>query len=127
MPDTDTVDDLVRWSRRQDEARELSRRIPDALAWSTDDPAPLKSTAVALADLLRRVHGDEALWSQLSDGQHSAPKLDVDQKARLRAAVQLNWAGFLLQAGHRPPPPASELAEEFRREVTAAIDAPPRR
>lgn len=78
----------------------------------------------ALASMLREFHDDRALWKQLENDRLDLTKVEPQTRVQLRAAVAINWADFLVQAGHRPPPPADVLAMDFRDAIDDVIADP---
>ncbi|MFI6673325.1 hypothetical protein [Kribbella sp. NPDC050470] len=109
--------DLERWRVRQRRLAEVYAQGQVAL----DEGLELRPITRDLAELLWSFRDDRRLWRQLRKQQIVVEDLDEARRVQLRAAVDIDWAPFLREAGHQPPPSAEVLADEFRMDVRRAI------
>jgi TIR domain len=111
--------DLHRFVRRQHALAEGYERGTRAFEnGGTHELVPITGD---LAGLLWSFHEDGLLWKRLRKHNATLERLDEVQRVQLRAATDIDWVPFLLEAGHRPPPPVESLSDEFRFDVRRAI------
>ncbi|HEU0131871.1 MAG TPA: hypothetical protein VFQ85_12855 [Mycobacteriales bacterium] len=113
MGDDPYLDAAARYER----FRELQDAAAGALAAEAAEPA-VEITA-ALAQMLRRFHGDDGLWRRLKDDHEALTHLTPHERRELFAAAGIDWAPFLVEAGY--PPPATAVADEFQAAITAVL------
>lgn len=81
--------------------------------------ALLRETAAQVGNTLIQTATDDALWARLS--QRSDTNFTAAERARLRAAVSINWVDTLNALGYQPPPPTDTYGTSFVRALSTVI------
>jgi hypothetical protein len=83
------------------------------------DLAGLRDAAAQVGNTLIETAQDETLWMVLA--RRSERQLTPGERARLRAAVSLNWVDTLNALGYKEPPPADTYGPAFVQALSTVI------
>ncbi|OBI19524.1 hypothetical protein A5713_00760 [Mycobacterium sp. E2497] len=81
--------------------------------------AVLRGTAAQVGNTLIETAADDALWMVLAHRTDNA--LTPGERARLRAAVSINWVETLNALGYKEPPPADTYGTSFVQALSTVI------